>query len=692
MEYVMNFLNGEVVFNQYKDGIGIMCGHCGELRILSSPLFTIRVKNIQTKENFWISSLNGWEKTELSTEMLCFKFENHEELAGITVLISCRKETESLLFETKIINQNDHFSIMDVTYPTPVLSAEYFDVFYPCASGCVAKNAGKESFRYNNAYPHHHACMQYFAVYTKSGGLYIGIEDPAAATKYFSICAKEDKVNFQLICHAENGGKPNNSFVLFGQCRWQVFDGDWFEASKIYYKFVKEKCTWLPDLGEEGREDIPMRFKKIPFWVADYIPNTEYQRENKPKNISAGSDIYASDYWINAVIELKRQLGVDIAYHVYNWHHIPFNIEYPHFLPAKEGFVEGAQKLRDEGIAILPYINAVSWETRDGEMGYEMNFENTGIHGAVIDEDGNLVTSSYPQTTFSGKTSELAPMCPTFEPWKEYMRELTEKMLTELPIDGIYLDEIAAHKSNLCCNPEHSHPSYGGAYWVDGYREIMDTINAEKPKDKYYITECNAEPYINKFDGFLTWMWEHGNQVPAFSAVYGGYVQLVGRCTIGIKKEDYEFFKHSVAECLHYGQIMGWCKADIVYSKKHMQFLKPLVNVRNRFSEFFANAEMMKPPVVTCNLPDKVTSPALWFEQDVIMPQVKASVWRCRKTGKKVLFVTNIAETQAEIELSLHLSHHEIYKKQLPEGFILAGSRVILSTIMQPLECRVVEF
>ena len=67
-----------------------------------------------------------------------------------------------------------------------------------------------------------------------------------------------------------------------------------------------------------------------------------------------------------------------IAYHVYNWHHIPFNVEYPHFLPAKPEFTENIKKLKDGGIYVMPYINAVSWDTEDIEGGHEINFKNCG--------------------------------------------------------------------------------------------------------------------------------------------------------------------------------------------------------------------------------------------------------------------------------------------------------------------------
>ena len=650
MEYNISFGKSNLVLEQTEGGIAFFGGNLCGLMVESSPFFKLRVKNIKTKESFWINSNENWGLAKIEQNAVIFK--ENSLFEDLSVCVNFKTENNSLVFEISVENNNPEISVMDITYPIPTLSADTFNLFYPQASGCVAKDAGKKGLNYKYGYPYHHACMQYFAVYNKNGGVYIGLEDPTASSKIFAVTAGENKANFNLEFCAPNGTKPKNSFKIPGVLRFCEFSGDWFEASEIYSAFVKEKCDWLPKLGANGRKDLPERFRKIPFWVADFIPNTPYQRENKPMNLSAGSDIYSPDYWVEAVIELKNFLGTDVAYHTYNWHRIPFNIEYPHYLPAKEGYVEGAEKLQAAGVAILPYINAISWEKYDGEMGYEMNFENTGIHGAAIDEDGDVITVHYPQTTMSGRTSELVPICPSFETWHNYLSNLTSEMNKTLPIDGIYLDEIAAHRSQLCCNPEHTHTFYGGSYWVDGYRKLMDRLNSEKDADKYYFTECNAEPYVASFDGMLTWMWVHGDQVPAFSAVYGGYVQLIGRCTIGRKKDDFEFFKHSVAGCLHYGQVMGWCKADIIYSEEHKRFLKPYVKLREKYSEFFCNAKMEKPPVVECNLPEKVTGAALWFEEDVPMPQVQASVWKERTSGETLMFVTNIADQTATAKIT----------------------------------------
>ena len=91
----------------------------------------------------------------------------------------------------------------------------------------------------------------------------------------------------------------------------------------------------------KGRPDTPPQFKEIPYWICDYIPNSEVQRDARPMTLASVSERYGEDYWVEAAIALKERLGTPVAYHVYNWHEIPFNIGYPHFLPARKTAREG---------------------------------------------------------------------------------------------------------------------------------------------------------------------------------------------------------------------------------------------------------------------------------------------------------------------------------------------------------------
>jgi hypothetical protein len=70
-------------------------------------------------------------------------------------------------------------------------------------------------------------------------------------------------------------------------------------------------------------------------------------------------------------------------------------------------------------------------------------------------------------------------------------------------------------------------------------------------------TECNAEPFICWFDGYLTWHWQHNGQVPAFPAVYGGTIQMFGRAYRGGATKELAL-RMKAGQQLVFGEQIGW--------------------------------------------------------------------------------------------------------------------------------------
>lgn len=649
----------------------IVGGKMGDFSVFSSPLFVAQIQN-RAGEAATIKSSEQWDTVSLSQSRKEseFVFSGYNGIPELCVMIQVRKERGCLIWKVKVLNDSPEWSVMRISYPMPVLGQENFEMFVPQFGGRIVRNAGKMPFSIHTTYPGTFT-MQFFSVYTGTSGVYLGVEDGRGAVKDF--WAKSENGTFSLSADffAVGGGLAGNSFDAYGEARWQPFTGDWFDSAMIYADFVKKKAEWLPEFG---RPDTAKCFRDIPFWLNDYIPNIPSQGENKPMLLSAGSDIYEPEHWYRAPIELQEQLGVPIACHVYNWHKIPFNIEYPHFLPAKDVFLKNAPELRKHNIYVMPYINAVSWESRDGEMGHEVNFENTGRHGSVILENGKTLRESYPQKTVSGFTSDLVQMCPEYQPWHNIMENLTREMERTLPIDGIYFDQIAATPAKPCYNHEHSHLPGGGAFWNEGYNRMMLRIRTKKPKNFFYFTESCAEPYMKNFDGYLTWNWVYPDDVPAFAAIYAGYIQMVGRVTDGKKKDDLGFFKYCNAKSLVYGQQLGWCKADILYKPEWMSFIKNAVRVRYELSELFCCGRMLRPPVAHCPLPKLVTEAGLSNKGNIESEMVIAGAWRDRRNGKTVIIAVNIADEPAPFTLTFNAVEYGIADRPLPQEFVLDGT------------------
>lgn len=653
-------------------------GRFGDIKLEKSPIFRARIKDTESSENYEVESNSDWEELRIENSSGCLRayFSNPCGIKDIVFLVEGIIDAKGISWLVSVMNNSPRHSVMSVDYFVPSVGAEYFDLFVPYGSGMVVKDAGKKGYASKDTesrYPGGFHVMQYFAVYGKKSGIYIGIEDERECVKDLRVFAGDKRADISAVFYGINASVAANSFRLSGRCRWEYIEGDWYDATMLYANFVHKRADWLPAIAADGRADTPKIFKEIPFWVCDYIPNTPSQGDNKPMKLSAGSDTYDKDYWVDAVIKLQKELNVPIAYHVYNWHSIPFNIEYPHFLPAKDAFIEGAKRLREHNIYVLPYINAGSWEMHDAEMGHKVNFDNTGSLGTLINEDGSFRVQSYPQKTVKGETSRLANMCPYSNEWRTVIDKLVREMEETLPIDGIYFDQVAAIPAAACYNANHGHTLGGGNHWAEGYRLMMEKISAKRPPQSFYFSENNAENFIKCYDGLLTWKWVGNGQVPAFSAIYAGYVELIGRCTIGAKKEDYEFFKYCFAESLLYGQQLGWCKADAVYDEKRTAFLKKAVELRYRYTELFHSSDMLRPPRVETAVAPKVTTPALDFTEDLTMEQISAGAWRYRNGEGLVLFCYNISESEEDFSLIFSAKEYGLDGFTLPEDFKISG-------------------
>ena len=614
-------------------------GRFGELDVLEGEIFRLKLEDATGRVNEF-SSESKWETVRFQRidDTLELVFSNPEQIENISLKISGQVDRLGISWRVEVVNKSPDYSVIEATYPFPRIRGNLLNLFVPDRPGRALLDVGRSGFRETYEYPGHIASMQYFAYWGRESGIYLGVHDPFASMKTFYVDASEGTSGITAVFPAIGAGLPSNSFALAGEVRWEALKGDWYDK-----EFVLAKATWLPP---KGRPDTPKQFKKIPYWICDYIPNSPQQGDARPMTLGAASEKYEKNYWIDAAVRLKERLGVPIAYQVYNWHEIPFNINYPHFLPAKKEFTDGASKLKEAGIYIFPYINAVSWEMDDADEGFELNFTNVGSRGAALKPDGSPYFFPYPQLKKSGEKTRLAPICPGFERWGQIVEEIARGIETSEPIDGIYFDQVSAVAPLPCRSREHGHLPGGGSYWSDGYNRAMQRIRANRPSDSFYYSESNAEPYANSFDGFLTWIWTKGDQVPAFPAIYAGRIQMLGRYTDGATRDDDDYFRYHLAEELVYGQQLGWLNAEIVYKEERLAFLEKLVKTRVQWTNMFNEGKLLRPPVVESDLAPVASS-------GITMRQVIAGVWKTDDASKIALFVVNISKRPARATIGL---------------------------------------
>jgi len=478
----------------------------------------------------------------------------------------------------------------------------------PVVSGQLVRDPIGKGTSTSGQYPSGWTPVQMGAYYDARGGLYFACEDPNASTKDISTGASGGAIAVRMSFPAEDATVPGNGFRQPGETVLRLFDGDWFDAAGIYRDWVEGKAPWWPDAD---RPDTPQWVKDIAVWA---------QTGGGPEEV------------VEPVKRMAAYMGVPTALHWYSWHEIPFDVNYPHYFPTKLGVPEGVRELQAAGVRVMPYINGRLWDTALDD------FKSTGIAAATKDEAGNPYIEEY------GSGAKLAPMCPTQKLWRDTVRGIVLRLCgTEVGVDGVYIDQIAAAGPRLCMDKTHGHPLSGGSWWtVGGYwpllTQLREELHALSP-DKMTTTECNAEPYVHLMDGYLTWHFQYADQIPLFAAIYGGRVQLFGRAYNG----DEQAVRMKAAQSLVWGEQIGWMSPTIIDHPVNGPYLRRVARMRYALRDFLATGTMEHPPMVEGDIPD-VTCDWQWSGPAIrTYSALQAGAWRARD-GRLAVILANIVD------------------------------------------------
>jgi len=617
------------------------------------PLAALAVRRIGEKRIEYMDTAVSWGcvRAEETEEFLRFAFTDAlPPYGGITLTLTARKipERSRVEWSAEVGNASDAYSLMWCGYPRLVYRGTgACDLFVPEHGGSVRGEFSRTDAFAAGTYPAgFQYTLPYYALYAADGGgIYCGFHDESGAMKDMQASSDgEGRVSLWGKWHAENAGLPRNGAVLPGTAVWQMLDGDWFDAADIYREFALQ-CGWMPAASENGKESIPEWMRDIPFWIMDWMPNESDADGPVPVSIRPQDGEVREDDWYRLPILLRQRLGTPIGYHVYNWHKIPFNNDFPHFFPVKKAFREGLRELQAEGVRVMPYINALLWDTRDRGC-EDWRFTKEAHAGAAKFEDGTVITLTYGQYEADGKPVQLAPMCPSVPMWRQKLKEIVTTLFGDYGVDGVYLDQIATKLPVRCMDPAHGHPLGGGSWWQKEYRALMKELYAVKPADGVYTSEGNAEVYANDMDGLLGWSWVAAEaDVPAFQRIYGGRVPVFGRNANGYMKPETVHWKYQLAKAFVNGEQMGWINSDFVRDENRFAFASQLIRFRYAHREFFRGARVMRPP-------QSLAPEELKFSCGVAMgcPGVLHRPYLC--TGalengeKRMLFAVNLAERE----------------------------------------------
>ena len=321
------------------------------------------------------------------------------------------------------------------------------------------------------------------------------------------------------------------------------------------------------------------------------------------------------------------------------------------------------RELQGKGVYVMPYINGRLWDTRD-KGAEDFEFSRVALPAATKDEEGKPNTETYGSKEADGSPVRLAVMCPATELWQRTVRQTVLRLMNEYGVKGVYIDQVAAASPVLCFDRSHGHPTGGGHWWTTSYNDLMAAIRTAKPADRMVTTECNAEPFIKSFDGYLTWHWCFDGQVPAFPAVYGGALQMFGRAYRGGPTPDLAL-RMKAGQQLVFGEQIGWFDAAVIQNKQNADFLHQVVGLRWRLRRLFYAGEMARPPKLQGTIPtvraDWQWDNPGWVTTDAVL----TGAWTLPREHRCILLFTNVSDQAVTATLRLDAAAYGIAGAQV---------------------------
>jgi hypothetical protein len=598
------------------------------------PLFEVTLREAGTTNETRLKSDAGWRKTDVRQTRdgfeLAWQEPQEHALEGIRVKAraAAHARESAWHWQFQVENRNTNWSVWRVVFPQIALAqpGQPAAVLFPRGPGEVQTNIWERAFTYRGNYPSGWCSMQFMAAYgtgAEPTGLYLAVHDPWGSTKDLGLESDPaaHSVRMRFDHPAPDMGRAGNGFSLGGEAVWRLLRGDWFDAAGFYKSWAKERARWWPRLTREGRADTPQWMRKLNVWA-----------------LGGGAPAEC----VTNVTQFREFLSLPAGFHWYNWHQIPFDNDYPHYFPAKDGFAQGVAQLKQAGVFVMPYINGRLWDTLDrGAEDFE--FSSRARAAASKREDGQPYLESYGSKETNGQPVRLAAMCPTTALWQQTVRETVLRLLEGIGTSAVYIDQVAAASPTLCMDPSHGHPLGGGHWWNEGYWHMLDTIRQAMPSEAMLTTECNGEPFVRWFDGYLTWHWQHDGQVPAFPAVYGGAIQMFGRAYRGGATKDLAL-RMKAGQQLVFGEQLGWIDPGVAKEKQNADFFRQAVQLRSQFSRYFYAGEMARPPQLEGHIP-VVKADWQWSgEWWVSTPSVLTGAWQIPAEKRLLLLFVNVSD------------------------------------------------
>jgi hypothetical protein len=511
--------------------------------------------------------------------------------------------------------------------------------------------------------------LQCLAFYRENGpGLYLAADDIAARSKSFAAFGDGQGGLGLEVCHfpgadaaAASGYEPGYD-VLIG-----LFQGDWITVATRYREWALRQPWARASRLKQGL--TPAWVKNTGFWVWN-----------------RGS----SDGVLGPAAAIQDYLGVPVSVFWHWWHGCAYDVNFPEYLPPREGadaFREALRKARQQGLNPIVYMNQRLWGMTTESWG-----SREAERYAVKKPDGSVQPEVY--NTFT--RSPMASMCMGTAFWRDTYADMAEAAYNDLGVSGIYMDQACS--SLVCYDTQHGHPPGGGTYWMEGFRAMESDIRERCPGIALAGEGC-GEAWLPYLDLMLSLQvsqeryeapgqWE---PIPFFHAVYHGYTVLYGNYAsltrppydplwpkdsapehpLQLLDEKFRYqFRLEQARTFVWGQqpcLSNFLPEHLVERRADLAYIRQLVRLRQAALAYLLYGAFVRPPRMdTPDMEIDMSRLSIYAGQQGAVqeyrrrvPQYLGGAWRA-DGGSIAVAVANISDTDHQMRFTLSREEHDL--------------------------------
>ncbi len=558
-------------------------------------------------------------------------------------------------------NHSDYWGLWTVRFPLVAgfPAAGEYDLARPAQSaGGHLRKAWAEKLE--QRYPSGNWPMQFLALSRGNNSVYLGTRDPEARAKDFVV---EPGVRLTVAHFPDNMGVAGSDYPDYYPVDFGVYQGNWVPAARHYREWALRQ-KWAAAGPISRRRDYPAILKNVGAWIQDgWIWRG---REGTPEQMN------------QPLLDALRWMGVPLGLHWYNWHQTPFDQNYPHFLPAKDGFRERVKQLTGAGLLIMPYINGLSADMNAADFATRL------APHAIVDEAGGFRMYRY-----SEAAGRLLSMCPSSEYWHQAISTVVDKLVREEGVNGVYIDQISSMGHEHCFHPRHGHPLGGGRYWADGFRDLLRKVKnvAHREGRQTVITsEGTDEVFFDLVDANLSWSQATDWEIPLMQVVYSGYTLLFGSPVDFTQSE--RLFNYAQGQAFLDGKQIGWMGLNLFEPahQRKAEYFRECARYRAAARKFVTEGRLLEPLDPLQPVPVFTDDHFGWFRKHRgTAPLAEGRLWKA-EDGRLAILLANYGEEPAPFAWRVDPARYGLKAARYRLSLVTPDGRTDLGVSPGPLE------